>query len=785
MVTNQANGTIMKQDINKEDIKKYYEFLGHKGITEVRPIRPRWHPDKSPPRSFFIKSLEDLIKVISELNGEYNVYIGINERTTKGKEDKDVAFITNIGHDIDAHESGEEGLLIAGQIVAEMISECVALGYKEPLVLDSGRGYWVIHHIPPIENTEENVKKIKEFGKRIRTKYARDKIEIDSTVYNPSRITRVTGTMNVSNENNFVMSKLKNNPENCEDIKLREDILKIEIPIYKPLTTLTTPSINSFMDYCLTHEIPKGQRHKVISRHMALYISDNPDRELLRQQYIKIQKGSEQELDNWLKGIDENGKDKYPFNIGELVNFTRKYKIPFDWKATTEYQQWMKEKKAENKLNEEIGLEKKAERLGKAITFFTDKKHLAQQFLKIQPIYYDSSKLWWVWTEKKLCWEICDEIDIMNEIGNHSEANTISSKEKNEILEALKQESRKLKPKNIGVGWIQFKDFIYDIYSGERIKATPEYFVTNPIPWNLGETEETPSMDKIFKEWVGEEKVRTLYEILAYCLLCDYPIHRIFCFIGSGLNGKSKFMDLLRKFVGNQNCCSTDLDTLIASRFEVTRLFKKLVCQMGETNFSELNKTSLLKKLSGEDLIGFEYKNKNPFEDKNYAKIIISTNNLPSTTDKTIGFYRRWMIIDFPNRFSEKKDILLDIPDEEYENFAFKSCRILRELLEKREFNNEGTIEERMERYEARSNFLEKFIEENCSKDNIDGYITKNDFYKKFIAWCKINRHRETTETKLGLDMKKLGIEEGRKYFDWLYDGKGGQVRIWLGIEWK
>ncbi len=87
-------------------------------------------------------------------------------------------------------------------------------------------------------------------------------------------------------------------------------------------------------------------------------------------------------------------------------------------------------------------------------------------------------------------------------------------------------------------------------------------------------------MDRIFEEWVGKKNIQQLYEILAYSLIPDYPIHRIFCFIGSGLNGKSCFLNLLRKFIGTKNCCSTELDTLISSRFEVTRLHKKLVCQM-------------------------------------------------------------------------------------------------------------------------------------------------------------------------------------------------------------
>ena len=205
---------------------------------------------------------------------------------------------------------------------------------------------------------------------------------------------------------------------------------------------------------------------------------------------------------------------------------------------------------------------------------------------------------------------------------------------------------------------------------------------------------------------------------------------------------------------------------------------------MGETDFNEMNKTSVLKKLTGGDLIGFEYKNKDPFEEINYAKIIIATNNLPTTTDKTIGFYRRWMIIDFPNRFSEKQDILKEIPDEEYTALAVKCTLILKDLLKNRSFTNEGSIEERMERYESRSNFLEKFLH-SFTESEINAYITKADFYKKFNAWCKENRHREMSETSVGIAMKKLEIEGSKKHFGWMHDGKGGDARIWLDIKWK
>lgn len=443
------------------------------------------------------------------------------------------------------------------------------------------------------------------------------------------------------------------------------------------------------------------------------------------------------------------------------------------------------------KILEEKNEEEKVE---KVITSFSSKIDLAEQLIlsqdpnkqidPIMPLYYDESGLWWKWHGGHKKWKIIDEIDLMNHITWSSPANTIISKERVEIIQALKQVARANRPEIAKKSIIQFGDEVIDIETGERGKASHQLFLTNPIPYKLGKCADTPTIDKIFAEWVGEDKVMLLKEIIAYSLIPDYPIHRIFCFIGSGMNGKSCFLNLLRKFIGSDNCCSTELDTLIASRFEVTRLHKKLVCQMGETNFSEIQKTSKLKSLSGGDLIGFEYKNKTPFEDKNYAKIIIATNNLPATTDKTIGFYRRWLIVDFPHQFSEKKNILSEIPEEEYNNLAYACIGILIELLKKREFTNEGTIEEKKEAYESRSNFLEKFIKEFVKYD-INGYITKADFSKKFNSWCKENRHREMAEASIGKAMKKLDIETDRKFFDWLYDGKGGQLRCWMGINWK
>lgn len=402
----------------------------------------------------------------------------------------------------------------------------------------------------------------------------------------------------------------------------------------------------------------------------------------------------------------------------------------------------------------------KNEEIRQAITVFTDMMNMAEQFIKIQPVYFDKWKNWWLWSKKNMRWEMTDEIDILNEVDEHLNASLITTKAniRNEIVESIKRIGRKNEPKKLEETWIQFKDRIVDIKTGNEFEPTPEVFATNPIAWNLGESEDTPTMDKIFEEWVGKEYVRTLYEIISYCLLPSYPMHRIFCFVGSGSNGKTRWLELIRRFIGAENCTSSSLDEIMSSRFGSAPLFKKLVCMMGETNITSTKKTDSLKRLSGDDLIQFQFKNKDAFPDKNYAKLLISTNTLPETYDKTEGFYRRWLIIDFPNKFTEKIDILETIPKHEYENLALKSIRMLRELFENRVFHNEGTIEDRRKKYEEKSNPIVLFINENYIRD-VEGKVTFKDFYNEYVTFLRERGYRELSRQEVSRSLKKEGYE--------------------------
>ena len=415
-----------------------------------------------------------------------------------------------------------------------------------------------------------------------------------------------------------------------------------------------------------------------------------------------------------------------------------------------------------------------------------------------QAFFYDKNRFFWAWIPLEKRWDKWDEIDVLNCLDNSLklEGSIVVSGYRNNYLEACKWVGRRNMPQFVKDSWVQFNDQIIDIASGEQFESSSEYFTKNPIPWDIGDSEDTPNIDRLFEDWVGKDYVKTLYEIVAFSIVPSYFIHRVFCFIGSGLNGKSCFMKLLRKFIGESNGCSVDLDFLLVSRFEKARLYGKLYCQIGETNFNEMKRTSVLKALSGQDSMGFEFKNKELFDSVNYAKLIISTNSLPPTSDKTEGFYRRWMIINFYNKFNEKRDVLAEIPDEEYKNLARKSLRIAKELWVDRSFTNEGTIAERTERYEDLSNPLKKFVDMNTEEDT-EGIIYRFKFKQQFELYCKENSFRTWTDVQLNKamnDMEHVGT--GKKRIDWSEkvigdDGKLSVVEsvrhvwCWIGIRWK
>jgi P4 family phage/plasmid primase-like protien len=273
--------------------------------------------------------------------------------------------------------------------------------------------------------------------------------------------------------------------------------------------------------------------------------------------------------------------------------------------------------------------------------------------------------------------------------------------------------------KEVPKNWIYTLNGVFDISTKQVFEATPEYFFTDPIPHKIGSSMDTPNIDKLFESWVGTEKI-SLYELCAYCLVDDYPIHRIFSCWGGGGNGKGQFEKIVIKHVGAKNSTSASLRKLISSRFEAAKLYRKKVCIIDETP-TAIESTDELKALSGDGMISVEFKNKQGFDINNTAKIVIMTNNVPEVKDKTDAWYRRSFLIKFPNHFGEGKSVVDGIPEAEYENLLMRCLQILPDLLDRGKFTNDlPTIQEKKKSYEQASRPIKLYLDEFCVKEDVE-----------------------------------------------------------------
>ena len=122
-------------------------------------------------------------------------------------------------------------------------------------------------------------------------------------------------------------------------------------------------------------------------------------------------------------------------------------------------------------------------------------------------------------------------------------------------------------------------------------------------------------------------------------------------FSGSGRNGKGKTVELMKRFIGAQNCANITLQSLEKDNFSMGELFNKMANLGADISSSALKETGKFKNLTGHDLVSAQRKFLTQVHFVNYAKMIFCANELPQTSDITIAFFNRWIIIDFPYTF--------------------------------------------------------------------------------------------------------------------------------------
>lgn len=124
-------------------------------------------------------------------------------------------------------------------------------GFKKPILADSGNGYHLIFKID-MENNKENTKILKDFLDTLNKKYNDEYTDIDKSVFNASRITKLYGVMTHKGENTTLTphrpSKLLDDNLNVEvnDIELFKKVIDENKPQPKTKEVKTPIQSNTY-----------------------------------------------------------------------------------------------------------------------------------------------------------------------------------------------------------------------------------------------------------------------------------------------------------------------------------------------------------------------------------------------------------------------------------------------------------------------------------------------------------------------------------------------------------
>jgi putative DNA primase/helicase len=143
-----------------------------------------------------------------------------------------------------------------------------------------------------------------------------------------------------------------------------------------------------------------------------------------------------------------------------------------------------------------------------------------------------------------------------------------------------------------------------------------------------------------------------IWEVIGYMLFSGNPLHKAFMLRGLGRNGKGRLLHLLRTIAGRENNSTVALHEFIGNRFRVATLHGKLLNVAGDISASYIEDTALFKAITGGDELQGERKFGHPFDFRPWATPVYSANKPFGTSDDSVGFWDRWVMIHFPNDYS-------------------------------------------------------------------------------------------------------------------------------------
>ncbi len=327
---------------------------------------------------------------------------------------------------------------------------------------------------------------------------------------------------------------------------------------------------------------------------------------------------------------------------------------------------------------------------------------------------------------------------------------------------------------------INVKNGLLNWKTGDFLTHSPDDLSTFQLNAAYHPDATSEAVDSFLSEVFPSDALALAEELLGYLMLPTTKYQKAFMLVGEGANGKSTFFEALESFIGKENVSHVSLQDLTANRFVVPMLQGKLANVYADIPQTGLEQSDIFKALVSGDTIKAEQKFGRPFDFKPVARLLFSANELPRSRDLTPAYFRRWVIIPFPNSFDgarAKRDLLLSLTTEEARSALLnRAVAGLRRLEEQQEFSDCPSVKEAGQAYRRQCDSAFEFISERLEADLVS-WVGKTDAYQGYAKWAQ--------EAGIGHAASQKAFNKRLKETLRAGEGREAGVRVWTGIRWR
>jgi putative DNA primase/helicase len=360
----------------------------------------------------------------------------------------------------------------------------------------------------------------------------------------------------------------------------------------------------------------------------------------------------------------------------------------------------------------------------------------------------------------------------------------------------------RLIPADARMTWLNVANGLYNVRTDTLIAHTPRYLSTIQIQTPVERNAPDGFIARFWKMCIPEGCDLLAKQILGYLLFPTTDKERAFLAVGPAGTGKSRFLEMVRAMLGDENVGYTDLLTLSDNKYGAHDLVDKLANLGDDLPSGVIQDSSTFKKVVSGIPMRAEQKYQAAFTFRPVARLMFTANEVPRSRDKQEAWYVRWVILPFTR-------VVRGTPDEiDASEFMERVEKQLPGLLNYaleglRSLEDRGSFDETVETKAAKEDMMREndpvyaFIADHTEWSAMPAAtvgtsasvvreaftVGKDELFLRFASWCEAEGIKfPTTRRDFNKRIKDTGKVVEAKGTDQDTSGLRGK-RVWRGIK--